>query len=479
MLKQKQRNKVRSTIALLAIFVLVFSSGCADKGGTQAAKDAYKNVKLSIWSVWDDETAMSGIMKAYQAEHPNVSFDYKKFRYEEYEPILLTALAEGRGPDIFSIHNTWMERHKEKIEPFPDKVTIPVKSFTGTIKKEEVIELIPKKIITELEVKKKFLDVVYNDVVMNTDVGTGLTNKTVKKVYGLPLSLDTLVMFYNKDLMKNSGIPEPPTTWTDFQKHVKLITKVDPKTSEILISGASIGTADNVPRAFDILSVLMMQSMAVMTDSYGQPAFNQRASDASIEGIPGITALSFYTQFSNPLFDSYSWNNAMPDATEAFMKGRVGYFFGYSYNRDQFRAQAPKLSFGIAPIPQLNDQQKSNYANYWVSVVSKSSKNKNYAFDFLQYMVDEKNVEKFLDAAERNTALRSSALISKELQTEDLSAGADQLLTAKSWYRGANVAGAEQAFKDLINTVMRNEMPPVKALEQAIEQVSFSMRPQF
>ncbi|MEK7511954.1 MAG: hypothetical protein AAB575_02965, partial [Patescibacteria group bacterium] len=102
----KQKLQIFSLLILVAL-VLVGVNGCA-KGGTLEAQKAYKSEKLVWWRVWDNEDAVSDLIKAYKQVHPNVTIEYKKFRYDEYEKELLEALAEDRGPDIFSIHNTWM-----------------------------------------------------------------------------------------------------------------------------------------------------------------------------------------------------------------------------------------------------------------------------------------------------------------------------------------------------------------------------------
>ncbi|MFH0780298.1 MAG: extracellular solute-binding protein [Parcubacteria group bacterium] len=468
-------NKI--SLVILIIGVLVFSNGCA-KGGTQAAKDAYKPVTLVYWSVFNDQDALSDLLTAYQQARPNVTIEYRKFRYDEYDQQLLEALAEDRGPDVFSVRNTMMQQEKAKLLPLPSQTIIPVKSIEGTIKKEEVISMVPRPSITPLAVRQKFLDVVGRDVIMPYDIGTPDNPKAVERVWGLPLNIDALVLYYNKDLLSNAGIVEPPANWTDFQAQAKKITKIDQATGNILISGAAIGAAGNVSRYFDILSLLMMQNLAPMLDDNGNASFDKMPPQlAGASKVPGQGALEYYTQFASPLFEGYSWNAKMPNSLDAFMNGKAAYYFGYSYDRATIRARAPKLNYAVAPVPQISSQQKVNYANYWVEAVSNKTKFRDYAWDFVQFIADEKNVAAYLNKNKKPTALRSTKLINEELADPDLLAFADELLTARSWYRGYNVAGAEKIFADMINSLISGAEPDAsKALKQAAERINLIIK---
>lgn len=471
----KNNKKRFLSIFLLAALMLVSLNGCL-KGGTQAAQDAYKPVTLTWWRTWDDQAAVSDLITAYQALHPNVTIQYRKFRYEEYEQALLNAMAEDRGPDVFSISNTWMQKYQPRLLPLPSQTTLPIKSLQGTIKKEEVVNLVTTKALTLANVKSSFLDVVAGDVLLLQNVGTAEKPTYAQKVFGLPLSVDTLVMYYNKNLLNNAGIAEPAKTWQDFQSQVKQITKIDNATGNILIAGAGIGTANNVVRSFDIISLLMMQNMATMIDSEGYASFDKipRAL-GDVDKAPGVGALEYYTQFASPLFEGYCWNKTMPSSLTAFTSGKLGYFFGYAYQRDTIRTTNPQLNFGVASVPQVGEQQKVNYANYWVETVSRKTKNVDYAWDFVQFITNEQNVVKYLSANGKPTALRSTKLINQQLADENLAPFAGELLTAKSWYKGNDENGAEGVFADMINNVLGG-LDAQKAVTNAAARINLSIQ---
>jgi len=110
------------------------------------------------------------------------------------------------------------------------------------------------------------------------------------------------------------------------------------------------------------------------------------------------------------------------------------------------------LKFGISKLLQIEGSAKQiNFANYWVETVTSKSKHPDEAWDFIQFMADEKNVSAYLDYAKKPTALRS--LIDKQSEDQDIGIFASQVLTAKSWYRGKDPQAAELIIGEMIDSV--------------------------
>jgi ABC-type glycerol-3-phosphate transport system substrate-binding protein len=110
----------------------------------------------------------------------------------------------------------------------------------------------------------------------------------------------------------------------------------------------------------------------------------------------------------------------------------------------------------VTKFPQIegNPPTNINFANYWVEVVSKKSDKQNEAWDFLQFITQADQAKLYLAKTNRPTALRS--LINEQKQNGEIGVFADQVLTAKSWYKGKNVAAAEEALQEMINVILSN-----------------------
>ncbi|MDD4995081.1 MAG: extracellular solute-binding protein [Patescibacteria group bacterium] len=451
------------------ILSLIATAGFGCKTQSEAEKEATKPVTLNFWGVFDESDAIQPLITAYRAKHPNVTINYKMYRFDEYEDELLNALAEDRGPDIFMVHNHWMRGYLAKILPLPAELTIAyVTQSGGALGSETKATLAKEKTMTLRALQDSFVQVVADDAVAPVWNATDEVNEN--KIVGLPLSVDTLALYYNRDILNAAGIAEPPTTWTDFLEQVKTITKLNAD-GGIAQSAAAIGTSSNIERFSDIVSALMMQNGTEMTNESGFATFNKipKALTGRSEP-PGFGAVRFYTDFANSGKEVYTWNDDFPNSLDAFSTGQTAFFFGYSYHLSQIRTKAPKLNLGIARLPQLEGNPEVNYANYWLNSVSAKSKSSNYAWDFVQFAASEANVKAYLDAAKRPTALRS--LRDSQLEDVDLSVFASQLLTAKDWYRGKNWAAVEQTFADMIDSQVYGTMELKDAINLAVSKVN-------
>jgi multiple sugar transport system substrate-binding protein len=458
-------------LAIFLLFSFLITAGPICKGTSQAVQEAMRPVNLTYWRVFDDQDAFDEIITAYRVIHPNVSITYRKLRVEEYEQELLNALAEDRGPDLFSIPNTWVKEYEAKILPMPKSTTLPYQVTTGTIKKETIVELRTTPTLSLRALKTDFMDQVAKDVVLSYEAQA--EQPAEDRIYGLPLYLDTLALFYNRDILNASGIPEPPQNWTEFQQDVKKIAKID-KQGNILQAGAALGTATNVERASDILSLLMMQNGTAMTDDAGNATFASMPPGASLPNPPGEDALGFYTDFASPYKEVYTWNDRMPGSLEAFSTGRAAFFLGYSYHIPQIRNLAPKLNFSIAKIPQIEGNQETNFANYWVETVSQKTKYPNEAWDFIQFAAKAENAGKYLAKTKKPTALRS--LVASQVEDIDLSVFASQILTAKSWYHGLDETAMEKIFSDMIDQSVAGTQTLKEAINLAQGRVNQTIR---
>lgn len=428
----------------LTMMVALLGAGCG--GPSQAEQLANKAVTITIWRVFDDDSTFADVMEAYRAIHPNVSFAYRELRVDEYEDELLHAFAQGEGPDIFSVHHTWIGEYLSLIQPMPLSVKIPYSETRGTIKKETVYTLKEEPTISMRALKTDFVDVVAKDVIR--PYRPNLNSNYQDRIFGLPLSVDTLALYFNRDLLNAAGIPEPPSNWTVFQEHVAKLTRLG-QNNTITQAGAALGTGKNVERATDILNLLMLQNGVKLIDDRGVAVFASEGGGRDL----AVDAINFYTDFANPLKQVYTWNEEQPNSFDAFVNGKTAFFFGYSYHAPLIKTRSPKLNFEIAPVPQIEGGKTVNYANYWVESVSKQTDVSNWAWDFLEFAASKERVTTYLGAAQKPTARR--ALITSQLEDETLSVFSSQTLTAESWYQGRDAQAVEKAFLNLIDAALK------------------------
>lgn len=456
---------------LFIIFSFLLTSGFGCKLVDKKTQEAMKPITLNYWRVWDGPDAFENIIEEYKKLHPFITIKYRKLRYSEYEKELLEAMAEDRGPDIFSIHNTWVRKYQNKIIPMPAEITMAFPVVKGKIKKEVIPELRTKKSLNIRDLKNNYVDVVHGDVILLDRQEKGNKEELKDRIYALPLSVDTLAMYYNKDLLNNASIAEPPVFWnTDFQEAVKRLTKQDAN-GQIIQSGVSMGGSKNIERYSDILSVLMMQNGTIMMDETGQVSFHKIPSYLKDEKIqPGLEALRFYTDFANPIKEVYCWNAEVDNSIDAFIQGKLALLFAYAYHLPIIKARAPKLNFSVAKLPQIEGNSRNvNFANYWVETVSNKSKYSNEAWDFIQFAVSADQVKSYLEKTKKPTALRS--IVNSQTDDMDISVFAGQVLTAKSWYKGDDYNAAELIIGEMIDNAVKGQEEKVDILRLGAKKV--------
>ncbi len=448
---------------VLGSVLITTGIGC----GSSESASSLEDVTLKFWSVFDNESAYRDIISSYTTLHPNVKVEYKKLRADEYSDELVRALAEGEGPDVFAVHNDSIEEYKNLMIPMPTSTKITYLETQGTLRKATVVVERETPTMSQKTLKSSFVDAVAGDVIRDYQPDPKV--EATERVFGLPMSVDTLGLFSNKDLLNAAGIAAAPTTWEELQDDVIKLTQTD-SVGNITQSGAAIGTSDNVERAPDILAALMMQNGTNMTDERGRVAFHTIPDGTPDNVFPGLDAVNFYTDFANPTKEVYTWNNDFADSFEAFANGETAFFFGYSYHVPLFRTASPKLNFATSKLPQISGGREVNYANYWVNSVSKDTENVDWAWDFVAFMADADNVTSYLDETKKPPALRS--LINGTLADEDVGTFAEQLLTARSWYHGNDVAAMEQAMNDFIDAVLAGPEDIESTIEQAARVVA-------
>jgi len=462
MQKNKITRLVLSGMFLIASTLLLSGCGCAP-----AATPVVDSI--TIWGTWDDLDVYQKFISDYKRTHGNVkNITYRKFpcnetECQDYMREVVQGLAAGNGPDIFQVNNTWVPSQKDKL-----------------LSLDEVNDKLDKagqpKIMTLRDYGETFVPVAMKDLVSKDSDG-------VQRIYGVPLWIDNLAVYYNRDIFNMAGLAPPPKNWTwqqltpqgaSFESYASKMTSID-QYGNIKRAGAAVGYGTNVDRAPDILSVLMMQMGSPIVDENWQAVFTNRiaSSDGSYFS-PGEAALAFYTNFSNRSQVSYTWNKEMWNSVDLFIANQVGMMINYSHRIQTIQQKAPNLNVGIAPLPQIRaDAKPVNFASYWGMAVSKQAAGSDQkaieCWNFLKYLSDKDQSEAYADQTHRVSPRLD--LIDKYKQDPWLGVFADQAMSSSS-FPEVNNARVATIFQNAINSVRDKGVTPGNAITTASQQVS-------
>jgi ABC-type glycerol-3-phosphate transport system substrate-binding protein len=405
-------------VLVIVVVLLIFLN-------TRPNQNNKVQVKLTVWGTED-----KGTFGPIASSFPSAQVNYVQIDSKNYTNQLLSALAAGSGPDVFEIGNRELPRWKSVIAPLPAAYA-------------------PQ--FGPLQLSQIFPDVVAADFVSGG------------QIYGLPLSIDTLALVYNMDLMNSAGIAIPAKTWEEFDANVTKLRVLNAQGQLTQAAAALGGSGASIPNAADVVSLLMLQNGTQMVSENLSSA--HFASDQN-----GVAAFNFYLQFANAASPYYTWSDSMGDAFDSFVAGKTAIIFAYQSNLAALKAKAPFLNIGVAAVPQAKGASVAvNYPKYRGFVAAKAGQ-ASAAWSFILYLTTTDAVTKvYLDGTGAPPAMRTG--IQADLNNANLSVFASQALTAKSWYE-ADDAKINDILSAAIGNVLHGAEDSSRALREAETAVS-------
>ena len=239
-------------------------------------------------------------------------------------------------------------------------------------------------------------EVKLSDGAKTDDTTKSLVTASDGKVYGAPAVIESLVMYYNKDLLK-----EAPKTFAELEELAKdskyAFAGEDGKTTAFLADWT------NFYYAYGLLSG---NGAYVFGDNGKNPKDIGLANDGSIAGI----------EYAKTWYDK--WPKGMQDGTAAgnliqtsFQEGKTAAIIDGPWKAQAFKDA--KVNYGVATIPTLPNGK--NYAAFgggkaWI--IPSSTKNLEGAQKFVDFLVSTEQQKAFYDATNEipaNTEARTYA----------------------------------------------------------------------
>lgn len=438
MSKLNTRALLFGGIGIFALIIVLIVTGVIP--GLKKSGTPQISGNIVIWTVGEgddlEKTAWTAMLKKFNAVYPKVQVTRRNFDSPDvYESAVLDGLASGNGPDVLMVLNHALPRYANKIVPAPETI-FPLSRLRNDFPKIVEADFAPQ-----------------------------------GKIYGIPFSIDTMALIYNRSILDQSAV-SPPESWEDFEIALQSLTKRD--ATGISFSGAAMGTAENVPYASDILSLLMLQSGVKMTNS----EFTRSTFDS---GQEGPRALEFYTQFANAGSSAYTWNASLPNALDSFGQEKVAMVFGYHETLKDLRAKNPFIDIGVSEMPSperlITSGKKVNYPRYYAFAVSRQSKSPELAWQFILATVGNNEIAgSYMLTTKNPPALRSLLILNKD--DANIGVFSRQALTSLSWAQIDNTL-VEQLFSSVITSVNEGRETSEDALRRISDELSRAMQKKF
>ena len=338
--------------AIFAIFIVIgiimfslFRGGAG--GGTVDS--------ITVWGIIPESVFIKYIESVNSNKDARISVNYVEKEDDFFDKEFIEALAKGAGPDAILLPQDKILRHQDKIYP------IPYGSLSERAFKDAFIE--------------------ESELYLSSD-----------GIIALPLSIDPLVMYWNRDIFTDALLPQPPAYWDEFFSLVSKITEVD-SSLNIGRSAVSFGEFTNVSNAKEIISLLILQAGNPIVKIDNDRPITVLKDKIGFAIPPSEAALRFYTEFSNPSKKSYSWNRSLPLSRQYFLSGDLAVYFGFASELNDIKMKNPNLNFDAAVVPQRREaKKKTTFGRIQGFALVKSSKKLSSAFNAISTLANKDNI---------------------------------------------------------------------------------------
>jgi ABC-type glycerol-3-phosphate transport system substrate-binding protein len=413
--------------------VLVFA------GVIKLRVDKDKTTATGTVVIWGTVRAdlMAPLFEEFNNINRTFTTKYVQKASDTFNQELLEALAVGKGPDLFFIADNLAYDYSDKI------FTIPYESYPLVSFKQNY-------------------------------VGAGEVFLTSKGILAFPLTVDPLIMYYNRTILDNDDIIYPPIYWDEFGDIISSLTKKD-ENRQIIKSAVALGQFSNIANAKDILITLFMQAGSKIVSEENGRYFSDFGSLGGDKNFDLGPILSFYTNFADPLNQSYSWNKSLPYSRDFFSADNLAFYFGFAGELKTLINKNPNQNFAIARIPQIkNSNVILTYARVSGIAISSFSKNFNTAFIAANLMSSGNFASQFVDVLGVAPA-RRDLLAKKQASEVYIPIFYSSALIAKSWLDPSSL-DTDNIFRNMTDKVLSNTLTPNDAVSDAASKLNFLLR---
>ncbi|OYD16778.1 hypothetical protein CH333_02695 [candidate division WOR-3 bacterium JGI_Cruoil_03_44_89] len=322
---------------LIVFFAL---AGCKGKDGD----------KLTIWVMGAEGEKIKDVIALFEKENPDISIRIQSIPWSDAHMKLLTSVIGGTTPDICQLGTTW----------------IP--------------EFASMNALASLDRYVEGSDVVKEG---NFFEGSWRTNIIGSSIYGIPWYVDTRVLFYRKDILKEVGYDHPPSSWEEMKYLCHGLVR------DTNGDGIPERYAINLPTsdAFILLIFIWQAGGDILSPDYTNPTFDDPKIREAFEFY-----YSFFDEGLAPL-----GGTADIDLFHAFKIGFLPMFISGPWMIELLSKQVPEIDgrWAVATLPKK--ETGTSFIGGCNLSIFKNSNNKEAAWRFIEYMSRTENQTRWFE----------------------------------------------------------------------------------
>jgi multiple sugar transport system substrate-binding protein len=258
---------------------------------------------LTFWTIGREGEAVGQLLEGFEREHPGLTVKVEQMPLTAAHQKLLTAIAGGSTPDLSQLGNTWL----------PELATLgALEPLQGHVDRSTVVRADD-----------------YFQSIWATNVVDGT-------LYGVPWYVDTRLLFYRRDLLRQAGFDAPPRDWAQWRRMLAALSDPQHHTYGILLPTNEYE---------QLLSLALQQP---------EPLLREGNRYGNFESAGFKRALAFYVDTFRlrqaPAVSNVEAGNPWAE----FGRGVYAFYLSGPWNIGEFRKRLPTAAQGdwaTAPLP--------------------------------------------------------------------------------------------------------------------------------
>ena len=279
------------------LLAIAAAAGCArgDDPGTTT---------IRFWAMGREAEVVAELLPGFEREHPGLRVEVQAIPWTSAHEKLLTAYAAGAMPDLLQLGNTWIAEFAalDALEPLQARV-----DAAGGI---DPADYFP---------------------------GIWQTNVVGGHLRGVPWYVDTRLLYYRRDILREAGVEALPRTWDEWAAAMAAVQRhAGPGRHAILLP-----LNEFEPQ----LSLALQQDDPLLRDHDTRGNFDS----------PGFRrALAFYARIFEEGWAPAVSETQVSNVWDEFFRGRNAFYLSGPWNIREFRRRAPPAlaqEWGTLPLP--------------------------------------------------------------------------------------------------------------------------------
>lgn len=293
---------------------------------------------IRFWAVGREGEFAAQLIQPFREQHPQIEVEIQQIPGTAAHEKLLTAYAGETLPDVCQLGNTW------------------VPEFAA---------------LDALQPLEEYLQQSSEVVAEDYFPGFLEANRVNGTLYGVPWYVDTRLLYYRRDLLRQAGFDSPPQTWDQWSQMLAAIkAMVGPQRYSVLLP----------LNEFEPLLVLALQQPAEVLRDQGRWG-NFRSPDFR-------RALEFYAGIFQREWAPRMTNTQISNIWDEFGHGYFSFYISGPWNIAEFKKRLPASlqdAWMTAPMPGPDGPGLSSAGGASL-VIFRSSEHKAAAWKLIEFL---------------------------------------------------------------------------------------------